>query len=350
MLSAAVIGCGRMGAFTRPEVAAAVPPGWLPLSHADAIDATPGLRLDALCDPDADALRRAGARHATARLFTDVGTMLRDARPQIVTIATRMPARREIFEAAAHGGVLGIHCEKPFARSIDEADLFADLLTRNVIAFSYGATRRYHAIYRRAAAMIAHGAIGELREIVVGFGAGRLLWTHAHSIDLFLFLGGCDDIDWVQAELATDMPPHGDEIDSDPLVRTAIIRLANGANGVICDLGGCDTLIAGSTGTIRIAADGASLEHATQSESGYFHLASHIKAEPGPSATQCALAELSVRASDRRRRSPELAAARMGTRILLAMVDSHRRGGLRVRLDDVPRTLTVTGRVGALTA
>jgi scyllo-inositol 2-dehydrogenase (NAD+) len=349
-LSAAVIGCGRMGVFTRPEVAASVPPGWLPLAHADAIAAMPALSLVALSDPDREALHRAGLRHPGARLFDDVLRMLREIRPQLATVATRMPARRFVLEAIAARGVRAVHCEKPFARSAAEADSFAALLRAHAIAFSYGATRRYHPIYRRAAQLVAEGAIGELREIIIGFGAGRLLWTHAHSVDLVLFLAGGRTIDWVQAEFAHDIAAAGNEIDDDPRVRAATLRLDGGASGLICELGGCEAIVAGSKGTLRILADGAALEHLREGKGGYFEPVATRAAEPGPSATQVALGELVARVAAGAADGPELEAARLGTHALLAMVESQRRGGARVRLCDVPPDLHVTGRVGALTA
>lgn len=349
-MSAAVIGCGRMGVFTRPDVAAAVPPGWLPLAHADAIAATPALSLTALSDPDPEALRRAGARHPGAKLYDDVIRLLRETRPQLATIATRMPARGSVLEAIGASDVRALHCEKPFARSVAEADGFAQLLRTRAIAFTYGATRRYHPIYRRTARLIADGAIGELREIVIGFGAGRLLWTHAHSVDLILFLSGARAIDWVQAEFAQGLAAVGDEIDDDPLVRTATLRLEGGASGLICDLGGCEAIVAGTKGTLRILSDGAALEHLREGKGGYFERVATIAAEDGPSATQVALGELVARVAAGTSDSPELEDARRGTHALMAMVESQRRGGARVRLADVPPGLRVTGRVGALTA
>jgi scyllo-inositol 2-dehydrogenase (NAD+) len=349
-LSAAVIGCGRMGAFTRPEVAASVPPGWLPLAHADAIAATPTLSLVALSDPDREALHRAGQRHPGARLYDDVTRMLREIRPQLATIATRMPARRFVLEAIAAADVRAVHCEKPFARSVAEADAFAAALRTHAIAFTYGATRRYHPIYRHAARLVAEGAIGELREIIIGFGSGRLLWTHAHSVDLILFLAQGRAIDWVQAELAQPIPQSGHEIDDDPRVRAATLRLEDGASGLICDLGGCEAIVAGTKGTLRILADGAALEHLREGKGGYFVTAESIAAAPGPSATQMALGELVARVAAGAGDSPELESARLGTHALMAMVESQRRGGARVRLADVPPDLHVTGRVGALTA
>jgi scyllo-inositol 2-dehydrogenase (NAD+) len=349
-ITAAVIGCGRMGVFTRPDVAATVPPGWLPLAHADAIAATPALTLAALGDPDRAALTRAGLRHPGARLFDDVLRMLHEIRPQLATIATRMPARRSVLEAVAASGVRAIHCEKPFARSAGEADVFAAQLATRNIAFTYGATRRYHPIYRRAARLVADGEIGELREIIIGFGAGRLLWTHAHSVDLILFLAGACAIDWVQAEFAHPTATQGDEIDDDPLLRAATIRLAGGASGSICDLGGCEAIVAGTKGTLRILSDGAALEQLREGKGGYFEHVATIAAEPGASATQVALGELVARMKAGNPTSPELEAARLGTRALMAMVESQRRGGARVRLADVPPDLHVTGRVGALTA
>ena len=61
-MDAAVIGCGRMGAFTSEGVRKFAPECWFPLAHAEAIEAADGLDLVALCDPSEEGLARAAER------------------------------------------------------------------------------------------------------------------------------------------------------------------------------------------------------------------------------------------------------------------------------------------------
>src|SRR5262245_32320722 len=112
-LRAAVIGCGRIGSRTLPELASLLPPGWLPLSHADATRCVPGLRLDALCDTNPENLKRAQQDHGVARGYSDLQALLNEIEPEILSIATRTAGRCDIIEQASRSGVRGIHLEKP---------------------------------------------------------------------------------------------------------------------------------------------------------------------------------------------------------------------------------------------
>ena len=86
---AAVIGCGRMGAFTSESVIRYAPPFWLPLSHAEAISSHPGLALAAMCDIDGEALARAADKYQVERRFNDPIELLDAVRPTLLGIATR---------------------------------------------------------------------------------------------------------------------------------------------------------------------------------------------------------------------------------------------------------------------
>ena len=56
MISAAIVGCGRMGAFTSESVRTWSPDYWLPLSHADAFKLHPDIDLRGFSDIDGDAV------------------------------------------------------------------------------------------------------------------------------------------------------------------------------------------------------------------------------------------------------------------------------------------------------
>src|ERR1700690_1825732 len=103
-LRAAVVGCGRIGTWTQPESVAGLPPGWLPLSHADAIRSVPGLTLAALGDSIPENLQRAGKAFGVTRLFADHKTLIDEVRPEILSIATRTQGRCDIIEYAARHG------------------------------------------------------------------------------------------------------------------------------------------------------------------------------------------------------------------------------------------------------
>src|SRR5690242_3246820 len=99
-ITSAVIGCGRMDAFTSETVRRHAPACWLPLSHAEAIVRHPRTRLAALADLDADALHRVGAAHGVTALYTDPRRLLDEVRPALVGIATRTIGRAGLIADA----------------------------------------------------------------------------------------------------------------------------------------------------------------------------------------------------------------------------------------------------------
>ncbi len=355
-LGAVVIGCGGMGAFTRPATRAALPPGWLPLAHAEALATLEGVRLVGLCDADAAARERA-AVHYGVPAFEAAPAMLAALRPDVATIATRTAPRADLLVACVQAGVRGVHAEKPLCRSLADAARVQAAFAAADASFTYGALRRYHAAYRRAAAMLAAGAIGTLRQIVVGFGRRTALWTHTHSIDAMLFFAGGAKALYTQGAVAVDAadvrldaaPPL---VDADPTIEMGYVAFEGGVSGVITQLDGFDVLLAGSAGTLRIAADGTriDIETADADSGGYLTRRETIPTVADASGTQIALAELAAAVRNGQPERSALAAAIDGQRILFAILLSGLRGGTRMAPGDVPEAFCVTGRSGTLYA
>jgi len=257
-LRVAVIGCGRMGAFTSPELRQRLGPRWLPLNHAEAVRAVEGLSLVALCDPDAQALARARAEHGVAAGYGDHRAMLAAERPDIVTVATRTAERPGILMDCAEAGVRGIHSEKPLSDTLAAALEVQAALTARGVAFTYGTLRRYMPIFDDAAAAIAAGEIGPLHQIVVKFGRAPLLWTHPHAVDLICRFAGDGPVAGVSGLL--DVPAgalKGRVLDADPLVEQACIRFADGTIGSIVCGHGLDLELMGERGQLTVHGDGA---------------------------------------------------------------------------------------------
>ncbi|MBL8833913.1 MAG: Gfo/Idh/MocA family oxidoreductase [Rhodospirillales bacterium] len=355
-MTAVVVGCGAMGAFTRPGTRSALPPGWLPLAHAEAVVATPGLVLIGVCDSDAAVCERASA-HYGVPAFADHRAMLAELRPAIACVATRTEPRVRTLVDCAKAGVRGMHAEKPLSRSMEDARCVAAALVQAGASFTYGALRRYHATYLRAAALVADGAIGDLRQIVVGFGRRTAMWTHAHSLDAMLFFAGAP-VRIVQARIAVDPGSVCETdgiptIDADPTIETGYVAFENGVSGQITQLDGFDILLAGSSGTLRIAADGTriDLDRTGPSTGGYFTATTSepaLSSQPG--GTALALGRLCGFVASGKPDQTALDAAVDGQRALFAMLLSGLRGGIEVAPGDVPDTMTVTGRSGNLFA
>ncbi len=353
-LRAAVVGCGRMGA--RPgggAHAAAMPPGWVPLSHAESICSTEGLELVAVCDVDEKAAAVAADRWGVKAIYSDHRQLLRDVSPDILAVATRTPGRAEIVKAAADGGVRALHVEKPFANSLADCDAALGAVGRAGAALTYGTTRRFMAAYRQAKRMIDDGEIGPIEQITVDLGRTLIMWNHSHSVDLLLFFAGSTDIDFVQGHC--QLPPdsvQGLRVDADPVLEMGHVRFTNGINGVITSAGGLHARIAGTNGTLAVLADGRTIEiRKNVGAQRAYHLdeitlVPHVER----SGTVQAFTELRDAVLTGARPSIAPGDVRTGLNILFGFVRSTLERGRRLKLDEVEPDFTVTGRSGQLVA
>jgi predicted dehydrogenase len=351
--TAAVVGCGWMGAEILDRPRPVLPPGWLPMGHAQAIRATPGLALLALCDSDRARLDRAGDSLGVAARYTDHRELLREARPDVVGVATRMPGRCRIIGDCIDAGVKAIHAEKPLGASLAECLTVLEPMRRRRIPFTFGTLRRFAGAYRRARAMVADGAIGTLRHITVEHGRDLLMWSHPHSVDLLLYFAGSFAVESAQATCAIpEGAVRGNVIDADPTLENAFVRFADGIAGAITSGSGYDTRLDGSEGRLSILADGARLvlERRESDRSPYLAPAEALAFEAAASPSARAFRELvdALRTGAPTATPPD--AVEAGQRLLMAIALSAAEGGHPVRPSEVPQDFTVTSRFGDRTA
>ncbi|HLY08069.1 MAG TPA: Gfo/Idh/MocA family oxidoreductase [Planctomycetota bacterium] len=348
-LRTAVVGCGRIGTWSRPEHAKALPPGWIPLSHADAIRSVPGLSLVALCDSNADNLGRALEAYPGTRPFSDYRALIDDVRPDILSIATRTAGRCDIIEYAARHGVRGIHLEKPISTNLADCTRALSAASAAGVQLSYGTTRRFMDIYAKARDLLASGEIGTLVEVQVQMGRNSLLWSHPHSVDLLIFYSGTSDVDVVHAS----SPVHPASwapglIDDDPVVEHALVRFKNGITGSISSAGGYNVLLCGTEGNLCIGGNGGWIDLRKKSapEDLYFLDSRRVHVDPTASGTARAFHRLesAVRTGGPPPMPPEEIAANQ--RILIAMAASALDGGRPIAPAEVDPRFTVTGRFG----
>ena len=195
---AALIGCGRIGAFIDNEVADPYP-----YSHAAAYEACERATLVAMADQRADVMARAGERYGVppAHQYTDYREMIAAERPDIVSVATQPEHRAEIVIHAAEHGARAIYAEKAMAASLAEADAMVEAVERNGVAFNMGSNRRWHPGFRVLRSLIADGRYGALRSLTVHCGHG-IFNMGSHAIDLVLMLNGDAPVSWVQFHLS----------------------------------------------------------------------------------------------------------------------------------------------------
>jgi predicted dehydrogenase len=149
--------------------------------------------------------------------------MLASAKPDIVAICPRhIHEHRDMIVAAVEAGVKGIYVEKPFVRTLAEADEIVKLCAEKGVRLAIAHRNRYHPVVDVVKQLVASGEIGELKEVRVRGkqdqrGGGLDLWVlGGHGFNLAtLFTGpaiSCEATILVEGRPATkaDVRP-GDE-------------------------------------------------------------------------------------------------------------------------------------------
>lgn len=351
-LTALLVGLGRMGAEPSSRILE-IPEGWLPLSHAEAMQSTPGIDLVALCDVDPGRTERFATHYRVNRTFADYTTAITAVKPDIVSIATRTAERKKIIEIAVDNGVKGIFAEKPLARSVGDCRAILALLEKHDAKIVYGAARRAMATYRRAKEIAWSGEYGKVQTITIEFGRSPLLWSHPHSADLILYYSGGSPLAEVSGSCYIDPGARsGDTVDFDPIIETAFFNFENGISATITQTRGMNVRIGCEKGIITIHGDGEYIEvNKSGATPAYFVEREDIRVEAVKSGAQALFADLYASIVEKRPvRSITPGEILTGTQMLVGVVGSSLLGSVKLSLARIPDNLIITGRSGNLYA
>jgi predicted dehydrogenase len=197
---------GIIGADTRAS--------WAQFSHIPAIQHLDAVTLSAVATRREDSAREAAAAFGAPKWFADPFAMIRDDSVDVVTVAVRVPAHRDLVRAAIEAGK-AVYCEAPRGASLEATrELAASAGTGHT---AIGLQGRLNPSVRRAAQIIAEGRIGRpLSARVVstssGFGpvtaspyeyferaasgANLLTITTGHTLDIIeALLGDITEVD-----------------------------------------------------------------------------------------------------------------------------------------------------------
>jgi len=98
--------------------------GWAKVSHVPAINGLPAVKLAAVTTRNEQRAREAAEAFGADRWFSDPFVMIRDERIDLVTIAVKVPAHRELVLAALDAGK-AVYCEAPLGRTLAEVEEMA---------------------------------------------------------------------------------------------------------------------------------------------------------------------------------------------------------------------------------
>ena len=169
----------------------------------------PGTRLVAVADESEEGLARAVERNGLAAAgpqgaFRDWRRMLAEVKPDIVAICPRqVDCHAEMALAAVEAGAKGVFLEKPFVRTLAEADAVIAACTRSGTKLAVAFVNRFAPAYAAVRDLVEDGRIGRLLELrgrgkEDHRGGAEDLWVlGCHVFDLMVDLGGAPQ--WCQA-------------------------------------------------------------------------------------------------------------------------------------------------------
>jgi predicted dehydrogenase len=157
----------------------------------------PQTRIVAVADADPKGLADAAKRLGGVKAYADYKVMLAEVKPDIAAICPRhIHEHRDMIVAAIEAGVKGIYIEKPFVRTLAEADEIVKLCADKGVRLAIAHRNRYHPVLETVKQLVASGEIGELKEVRVRGkqdqrGGGLDLWVlGGHGFNLATLFTG----------------------------------------------------------------------------------------------------------------------------------------------------------------
>jgi predicted dehydrogenase len=214
--------------------------GFVAQAHAHGYAAQPDARIAVVVDPRLEHAERLAARYgavATADFAALLGHEV-DA----VSICTPTPTHAELAIRAMRAGK-HVLCEKPIARTVEEAEAMITIAEETGVAFVVGHVARYEADHRRAREIVARGDLGVLRMASqsitgpfpewsaggwfadVAQSGGPVLDLAIHSFDYLLWLFGSRVVRVSAVGVQREIPVHGYAL--------VTLRFENGGIGLV---------------------------------------------------------------------------------------------------------------------
>ncbi|MCD6291227.1 MAG: Gfo/Idh/MocA family oxidoreductase [Anaerolineae bacterium] len=188
-------------------------------------------------------IAQARAEEFDCKAYTGHREMFDSEDIQAISVCTPPIAHREVTEAALERG-LAVLCEKPLARTVEEAQAMVKAADRTNGILMTALCHRFHPAVCALREMITAGRLGQIIHFHNRFafrfvgventwfvnpeiaGGGILLDTAVHSVDLFRFLVGEVESAW--ARLHTTLP--GLKVEDSAILH---VHSTEGADGVI---------------------------------------------------------------------------------------------------------------------
>lgn len=197
-------------------IGASLDRGWANQSHLPALRSLRGVELAGVSGRTQEAADTTAATAGATRGFKDVDSMIVDPSIDVITVAVRVPAHRELVLKALDAGK-HVYCEWPLGRNVQEAEELRDAAESAGVHVAIGLQTRMNPALRKAMDLMKAGALGRILSArmysgTVAFGAtegesdsylenpengATHLTIHGgHAVDVVVaLLGGLDVLD-----------------------------------------------------------------------------------------------------------------------------------------------------------
>ena len=249
--TAAVIGVGRAGPGTYAKGGG----HQIGYTHAQAFGRSPRAALVCGADVNRANLDAFNAKFGLAHAgFTDHRAMLREARPDVVSIGTYVGLHRAMIEDCARAGVKGILCEKPFLASPADVAAVRRVADETGVRIVVAHIRRYLPAFERARDLYTGGAVGEPVLCLAGIGGWDLSEWGSHWLDMFRYFHNDRPVEWVMGQARVrDTRGYGHAMEEHAVAyfgfRGGGKGLLDGGTGMTAN---ANMTLVGTAGTIRI--------------------------------------------------------------------------------------------------
>lgn len=150
----------------RVGVVGASPPGFGDRAHLPALQAAPGLVLEAVCTTREETARAAAERWGARKWYAGVDALCDDPEVDLVTVAVRPRFHHPLSMAALRAGK-AVFCEWPLALDTTEAREMAAMAEQAGIPTAVGLQGRFSPAIAWARRLVADGAVGRPTSFVV---------------------------------------------------------------------------------------------------------------------------------------------------------------------------------------
>ncbi|MHC4879790.1 MAG: Gfo/Idh/MocA family protein [Planctomycetota bacterium] len=165
----------------------------------------------AVADDNTDGLARTAKKLNVSATFADYRRMLDEVKPDIAAIGPRwIDQHRDMAIAAIERGI-HVYMEKPFCRTLQEADDLVAACTQHKVKLAVGHPTRYSPMIGTVRKLIDDGAIGEVLEFRARGkedrrGGGEDLWVlGTHVLDMVHSIAGKPE--WCRSQVFTSGRP-----------------------------------------------------------------------------------------------------------------------------------------------